>query len=78
MNVLLPSSRDLTICDHLWYDQVTRGVQKVRGQSMKHQRYNGYSMYENTTSQYENIYQEKDLFSRHALLEEAYLKTLKK
>ena len=58
-----------------------RGVQKVCGPTLKEKRYKGHSMYENTTSQYMNIYQEKSfqiyLLSLHALLEVAYPKTLK-
>ena len=55
----------------------TRGVQK--GSWADHevaQRYKGHSVYENTTSQY--IQKKKYLFALLvALLEEAYLKTLK-
>ena len=57
------------------------GVQKVCGPTMKEKRYKGHSMYVNTTSQYNNIYQEKRkqihwLFL-HAILEVAYLQTQK-
>ena len=45
-----------------------RGVQKVCGLTMKEKRYKGHSMYEDTTSQYENIYQEKKFSNRFAIL----------
>ena len=48
----------------------TRGVQKDCGTTMKEQSYKGLSMYENTASQYKNIYEEKSfqnfLLSGHA------------
>ena len=60
---------------------LTRGVQKVCGLNMKEKRYKGHSMYENTTSQYKNIHQEKSFqihfLFLHAILEVAYLQTPK-
>ena len=58
----------------------TRGVQKVCGLTMKEEIYKGHSMYENTTSQYKNIYREKKKISLpflHILLEVAYPETRK-
>ena len=48
------------------------GVQKVCGPTMKEKRLKDYSMYENTTSQYKNINQEKS-FQIHLLFLHAIL-----
>ena len=48
---------------------------------MKEKRHKGHSMYENTTTQFKNIYQEKSfqihLIFLHDILEVAYLQTQK-
>ena len=66
---------------HRFLHEITSGVQKVCGSTMKEQRFKGHSMYENITSQYKNIHQEKSvqihLQFMHAIIEVAYPQTLK-